>query len=71
MCDKKRGKFVRAVSTSNEIGHENETGELKGRINGHVNERKTFQEKCYFYNFYPDDNYDRANKSLKEEIFKI
>ena len=66
----KRGKFARAGSASNKIGHVHATGDSKGRVNDHLNESKKHQAKSYFYNCYPDSNYDRANKSLKRGNFQ-
>ena len=65
MHDKRRRDFLRAGSESSRIGHENAKGLAHGKTNSHMNESKKSQDKSYFYNYYPDENYTQANKSLK------
>ena len=61
----KKGNFSRTGSTSNIIGHEDAEGLTRGRANVHANESKKYQNKSYFCNYYPDENYVQVRKSWK------
>ena len=70
VCDEIRGKFARTISASRRIGHVDNEGSARCRLNDHMNESKKYQEKSYSHNYCPDENCTQAKKSLKRGNFQ-
>lgn len=68
--DSKTGKFIRAGSASNKLGHQDAVRERKGRINEHIQaSKKPYLSNSIFYNSYPDRHAEKIIEGLRRGYF--